>query len=68
VQHADHAQPRRHHRRVGEVQVVGIGRAAVVLDPTGQRLLRGATHGDRKVHVVALRDVVEELVAVLGDR
>ena len=68
MQHADHVQAGRDHRGVGEVQVVGIRRAAVALDPTGQRFLRRATDSDDQLQVVAQHDVVEQLLAVLGDR
>ena len=36
---ADHPEVGRDHRRVGEVELLGVGGAAVGLDPAGQRLL-----------------------------
>ena len=68
MQHSDQVKTGGDDRGIGKMQVVGIRSAAVALDPTGDRFFRRSTDSHDQLELVAQDHVVEQLLAMLGDR
>ena len=68
VEHTDQAHAVGQRAEGGLVEPVGVGVAAVGPDPARDRLLGGPADGDHQPHVAVHHRLVEDAVAVLGDR